>query len=99
MKKQSNYKKPLKLERFYKSNAWHLARQIVIARDHGLCQNCGGVGTQVHHKIHLTPRNVDDPRIALNEENLVLLCDECHNKVHGRYSKQKFDSDGNLLPN
>ncbi|MCI1244599.1 MAG: HNH endonuclease [Bacilli bacterium] len=43
---------------------------------------CGEIGTEVHHKVHLTPENVGDPEISINQENLMLLCNECHNKVH-----------------
>lgn len=92
--------KPLKLERFYKSDRWHEARRQVILRDKGLCQMCGAIGTQVHHKIHLNIRNVDDPLVATNPDNLVLLCDHCHNEVHhrvGKHKEYKFDKDGNLI--
>lgn len=92
--------KPLKLERFYKSDRWHEARRLVILRDKGMCQMCGNVGTQVHHKIHLNIRNVDDPAIATNPDNLVLLCDHCHNEVHHRVGRNvcyKFDSEGNVI--
>lgn len=98
--KNRNYK-PLKLERFYKSDRWHEARRQVILRDKGMCQMCGDVGTQVHHKIHLTIRNVDDPEVATNPDNLILLCDHCHNEVHhrvGKHMQYKFDEDGNIIP-
>lgn len=100
-KKTKSYK-PISLERFYKSDRWHNARRVVIIRDKGLCQMCGKPGTQVHHKIHLTIKNVDDPKIATNPNNLVLLCDHCHNEVHGRNGKPKpysFDEEGNLVEN
>lgn len=92
--------KPKKLERFYKSDRWHEARKLVILRDKGLCVMCGKPGTQVHHKIHLTIQNVDDPTIATNPDNLVLLCDYCHNEVHHRVGKHNsycFDSNGDLV--
>ena len=96
---QKSYK-PLKLERFYRSDRWHEARRQVILRDKGICQMSGSVGTQVHHKIHLNIRNVDDPTVATNPDNLILLCDHCHNEVHHRVGKHKqyqFDKEGNLI--
>lgn len=39
-------------------------------------------GEEVHHKIRLTPKNVRDPSIALNWDNLELLCKDCHIKEH-----------------
>ena len=103
MKKRRSYvpyKKPSKLERFYKSNAWYLARARVIARANGLCEKCGAVGLEVHHKIHLTIHNVDDESISLNPDNLIYLCKDCHNKEHHRFGKHsvyQFDKNGNLV--
>lgn len=71
-----------------------------IAAVGGRCEKCGAIGTEVHHIIHLTEKNVIDPEVSLNQENLLLLCNECHNKVHGRFEGKKeygFDSDGNLV--
>jgi len=56
----------------------------------------------VHHKIHLTPHNIDDPNITLSEDNLELLCRECHAIEHPEgepvtASGLMFDSEGNLV--
>jgi hypothetical protein len=59
-------KRPSKLERFYRSDEWHLARAIKICNQNGLCEKCGKPGNEVHHKIHLTIQNVDDPNVSLN---------------------------------
>ena len=37
----------------------------------------------VHHKVELTPGNINQYGIALGSDNLVSLCHECHNKRHG----------------
>ena len=90
------------IRKFYKSDRWKVARAIKIASVNGLCEECGRVGNEVHHIIHLTPDNVSDPTISVNQENLKLLCNECHNKVHGRFqgrAKYYFDEDGNIFPN
>ena len=39
-------------------------------------------GDEVHHKIRLTPENITDPSIALNWDNLELLCKACHQEEH-----------------
>lgn len=93
-------KKHSKLEKFYKSDRWHLARSIVIARANGLCEKCGKVGTEVHHIERLTPDNVDDVGVSINPKNLILLCKDCHNIEHGRFGDKKeykFDNDGNVV--
>lgn len=87
------------IQRFYKSDKWKVARAIKIASAGGRCEKCGAIGTEVHHIIHLTPENINDPSITVNQENLMLLCNECHNKEHGRFGGAKeceFDADGNL---
>ena len=52
---------------FYESPAWRRTRAYILKRDAGLCVHCGEPGVIVHHKIELTPRNIDDPAIALGE--------------------------------
>lgn len=42
------------------------------------CVLCGKKGTQVHH---ITYRSEDSSKID-DLDNLILLCIECHNKVH-----------------
>ena len=88
------------INRFYRSDTWKIARAIKIASVCGVCEKCGAIGTEVHHIIHLTPENVSVPSISTNQENLMLLCNECHNKEHGRFegkSKYIFDDDGDLI--
>ena len=92
-------RKPKEIHRFYKSVPWQVAREIKIREANGKCERCGALGEEVHHKIKLTVQNVIDPAISLNQENLELLCKDCHNKEHKRFTKEKeFDSDGNLIP-
>ena len=69
---------------FYRSKEWKMVRENVLRRDRYLCVMCGCVGTQleVHHKIHLSPSNIMNPNITLNENNLITLCRDCHFKVH-----------------
>jgi len=91
-------KKPKVLHNFYKSPAWLEARSLKIMTVNGLCERCRAIGIEVHHKERLSIDNVNDSSISLNQDNLELLCRECHNKEHKRFSKEvKFDSDGNLL--
>lgn len=74
-------------EKFYKSFAWRDCRNSYAAYRGHLCEAClrRGVlarGEIVHHKTELTPDNIDDPSIALNWDNLELLCRFCHAEVH-----------------
>lgn len=78
-----------KLKKFYHSTPWRdLSYTLRITA--GRCQCCGKVVSDpkhlhAHHKIELTDKNVDNPKIALNPENIEILCDVCHNEKHNRF--------------
>lgn len=103
-------------EKLYNSKAWKQVRHAAIVRDRGMCQYPGCIrpAEEVHHIIELTPANVDDPKIALNLDNLMCVCRECHFRIHRekileRYRRKArkkildkngcyFDSEGMLRP-
>lgn len=77
---------------FYISRRWKVTRKAYIQSVDGLCERCRAngfivAGTQVHHKVKLTPENIDDPNISLSFDNLELLCDKCHHEEHDRYAR------------
>jgi 5-methylcytosine-specific restriction endonuclease McrA len=85
---------------FYKSAAWQDCRSAYIQSVFGLCEKCGRPGWIVHHKIKLTPGNINDPNVTLNWDNLEYLCQDCHNREHGGGSTADglmFDERGNLV--
>ena len=92
---------------FYRSKAWKLCRESYISSVNGLCETClskGRVrpGKIVHHKIYLTPDNINDPYIALNHEQLRYDCQDCHNEEHHGTSTVvsdglMFDAFGDLV--
>jgi len=87
---------------FYKSKAWQDCREAYFISKHGLCERCGRPGLIVHHRIYLTPQNINDPNITLSFENLELLCSSCHNNEHNRkYDVVRddvmFNSNGDLV--
>ena len=69
-------------ESFYHSKEWEAVRHFVMMRDRYTCRRCGRPAQEVHHKVHLSPDNIWDPRITLNPENLVALCRDCHFAQH-----------------
>ena len=86
---------------FYLSKAWRTTRDYIFARDMGLCVRCGKPGEIVHHKIHLTPENINNPDISLSADNLELLCRDCHALEHiaelPTAAELMFDEQGNLI--
>lgn len=73
---------------------------------HHICERCGGLAVICHHKEWLNRRNVKNPMVAYNWDNLEALCMDCHNKEHfgdsGNTDKSiiadglKFDEKGNI---
>ena len=91
-------------ERFYKSPQWKRCRDAYMRSTGGLCEDCYKEGRivpaeEVHHKIFITPQNINDPSITLNPGNLVALCRECHRKRHGASERRYVvDSNGRVTP-
>ena len=88
-------------EEFYKSKAWKQCREAYAQSKGWLCERCmkeGRVttGEIVHHKIHLTPENINDPSVSLNWDNLELVCRLCHAAEHGRPKRYKVDEAGRV---
>lgn len=80
-------------EQFYKSPAWKQCRDTYIRMRGYLCEMCMAEGRavpaeEVHHKIHITPGNINDPSITLNYANLIALCREHHRQMHGAKKKR-----------
>ena len=92
-------------EKFYKSSMWLKCRKAYIEHCGGLCERCRTkglitVGKIVHHKTHLNRENFLNPEVALNFENLELLCHDCHNKEHFENVQNKryrFGEDGEII--
>lgn len=89
---------------FYSSKAWQDCRNSYAKRAYHLCEEClrKGIytpGTIVHHIEELTPLNICNPEVALNYNNLELLCRACHAEQHGAHKDRRysFDEFGNIF--
>lgn len=92
---------------FYNSPAWRRCRRLYRESVGGLCERCmskghHALGDIVHHKVELSPVNINDPKVTLSWSNLELLCidhhNEHHNTKHGNTADGlMFDEDGNLI--
>lgn len=83
---------------FYKSRAWKDCRDAYARSVRGLCEICleKGVykpGVIVHHKRHLCPENISDPTVALDWNNLQLVCRDCHAQLHNDGGARRFTVD------
>ena len=88
---------------FYNSQAWKDCRAAYRKSVRGLCETClkHGIytpGEIVHHKVVLTPKNINDPDVSLNWDNLMLVCRNCHAAEHDRKKRRyKIDSYGRII--
>ncbi|GAB4073683.1 hypothetical protein GCM10028778_11860 [Barrientosiimonas marina] len=92
---------------FYNSRVWRKTRDAYAESQYWLCERCyqNGIlseGQIVHHKIYLTPENINDPDVSLNWDNLELLDITCHNQEHFKTEDVvreglTFDENGDLI--
>ena len=87
---------------FYKSKAWQACRASYLKQVRGLCEVClkRGLYTPadtVHHKIHLSPKNINDPSITLSFDNLEAVCRDCHANLHKSEKRYKVDEFGHVI--
>lgn len=92
-----------RLNGFYQTGAWTRCRDAYRKSVGGMCEMCmrNGIinaGRVVHHKIPLTEKNMHDPAIAYGFDNLMLVCQSCHEQIHRGVRRYKFDADGNISP-
>lgn len=90
---------------FYHSRKWKRCRESYIryrvSVDGGMCEECREqMGYIVHHKEHITERNINNPDVTMGFPNLEYVCKECHDKFDGHGVGKKngllvlFDGDG-----
>lgn len=80
---------------FYRQASWiklrkALKHERVNAEGLLICEHCGkpilkDYDAILHHKIELTPQNVNDWDIAYNPDNLAFVHAKCHNEIHNRF--------------
>lgn len=80
---------------FYKGPGWKHTRNAYMKAHRGLCEICLSKGLIVpaeivHHKIWLTPENINNPNVSLNWDNLQCVCRECHSKIHESHNKKNL---------
>lgn len=81
---------------FYNSKRWRKVRKAVLQSDHHECQLCKTKyhryrkADTVHHINHLKVRpdlaldaTYRNPATHQEERNLISLCHDCHEEVHG----------------
>lgn len=89
-------------KKFYQSSNWINTRDYIMSKYFYVCQKCHQRSAEiVHHIIWLTPNNINNPDITLNEKNLIPVCRECHALIHEGVSSTNeevmFNANGELV--
>ena len=85
---------------FYASRRWQRKRMKILRRDHFECQVCrkrieqaAADGTQLSphdcrirkaEHVHHIKDLEHYPNLKLDDDNLISVCHECHDRLHGR---------------
>ncbi len=82
---------------FYTSAAWKSKRAAILSRDGYQCQRCKRYGrmreaTTVHHLKHYD----EYPELALESDNLLSLCEACHNYYHPEKAQKSNKKRGKI---
>jgi len=86
---------------FYNSKQWEQTQAAYMSSKNYICERCGDMARVVHHIKPITPYNINDVNITLNWSNLMALCHNCHQAIHGNTQTTAkglmFDENGNLI--
>lgn len=76
--------------KIYRTARWRRLREAKLMTD-PLCEICGEVAEDVHHKISFMETTNTDHRYALafDYDNLQSVCKQCHQKIHN-YGKKSL---------
>ena len=74
---------------FYKRKGWRLKRVNILKRDDYECRECRRYGKRVDATTvhHIYPYQ-EYPLLALESDNLISLCNRCHELMHDRTTQE-----------
>lgn len=77
---------------FYKIKRWKRKRLVILTRDNYLCRECKRYGrsTEANTVHHIYTRH-EYPEYKWHNENLISLCDKCHESMHNRFEGKLTD--------
>jgi 5-methylcytosine-specific restriction endonuclease McrA len=82
----------IKEQKFYTSAQWIRLREVIKARDKGLCMMCLYKNNiQYMNTVHHIEELKDCWDKRLNPGNLICLCESCHQTVHKEYLKGELE--------
>lgn len=103
--KNYNGHQPKLIRDFYDSTAWKRTSVAYLKSRRYICEVCGDVATETHHKEKVTTTMIKEGRTDLlyGEDNLLAVCHKCHVNQHrgGRRKPRRYkvDDNGNIIAN
>jgi len=64
----------------YQTAEWQRLRKSVLT-EHPYCQQCGGT---IRLNVHHTVKHFCKPDLFFDKANLIVLCEQCHKRLHGK---------------
>lgn len=75
----------------YNSKRWEKKRKLILKRDNYICQWCKRYGKNKQAKVVHHIKHVDEyPELTYTNDNLISLCDACHNKAHPEKGGRRY---------
>ena len=76
---------------FYKTAAWVRTRSHIMERDANECKTCAdrGLVTTTSLLVHHVKPIEFEPDQALTDNNLIVVCNSCHNYIHSFTNESK----------
>ncbi|GAA0069242.1 hypothetical protein UT300003_07650 [Clostridium sardiniense] len=85
-KEYKKYRTDDKEQKFYKSKPWIITRSIIKDKDNGLCLRClANKEIRPMNTVHHIEELKDSWEDKLKEDNLISLCEHCHQAIHKEY--------------
>lgn len=96
-KEYKKYRTDVKEQQFYNSKEWKIVRERIRNRDNGYCLVCQSEKSlrfmdTVHHIEELK----ENWSTRFDEENLISVCESCHQHIHNQYKINKYDEQERL---
>lgn len=89
-KTYNRYKRDQDLQAIYNNPKWNVCKTKTIFRDNGLCQVClAGKRIREQHVVHHIAPLEDNKAKAYQLNNLICLCESCHQLIHGQYKEPR----------
>lgn len=82
---------------FYKTKRWRNKREVILKRDEYMCRECKRYGkTTAANTVHHVFPYETHPEYKYNNNNLISVCNQCHNKYHNRFDDTLTETGMNL---